>query len=83
MYVRVLIHARQESTGLLIPVSAVLRDDENLPFVYVAQADGSFARQHVTLGYRAGDQYDIGAGLRAGDQIVVAGGIFVQFMQTQ
>jgi cobalt-zinc-cadmium efflux system membrane fusion protein len=83
MYVRVSIHARQESTGLLIPVSAVLRDDENLPFVYVAQADGSFARQHVTLGYRAGDQYDIGAGLRAGDQIVVAGGIFVQFMQTQ
>ncbi len=83
MYVRVLIHAREESTGLLIPVSAVLRDDENLPFVYVAQADGSFARQHVTLGYRAGDQYDIGAGVRAGDQIVVAGGIFVQFMQTQ
>jgi cobalt-zinc-cadmium efflux system membrane fusion protein len=83
MYVRVLIHARQESTGLLIPVSAVLRDDENLPFVYLAQADGSFARQHVTLGYRAGDQYDVGAGLRAGDQIVVAGGIFVQFMQTQ
>jgi cobalt-zinc-cadmium efflux system membrane fusion protein len=83
MYVRVLIHARQASTGLLIPVSAVLRDDENLPFVYVAQADGSFARQHVTLGYRAGDQYDIGAGLQAGDQIVVAGGIFVQFMQTQ
>jgi cobalt-zinc-cadmium efflux system membrane fusion protein len=83
MYVRVVIHARQESTGLLIPVSAVLRDDENLPFVYVAQADGSFARQHITLGYRAGDQYDIGAGVRAGDQIVVAGGIFVQFMQTQ
>ena len=34
MYVRVLIQARQESTGLLVPVSAVLRDDENLPFVY-------------------------------------------------
>jgi cobalt-zinc-cadmium efflux system membrane fusion protein len=26
-----------ESTGLLVPVSAILRDDENLPFVYVAQ----------------------------------------------
>jgi cobalt-zinc-cadmium efflux system membrane fusion protein len=83
MYVRVLIQARQESTGLLIPVSAVLRDDENLPFVYVAQPDGSFARRHITLGYRVGEQYDIGAGLQAGDQIVVAGGIFVQFMQTQ
>ncbi len=83
MYVRVLIQARLDSTGLLIPVSAVLRDDENLPFVYLAQTDGSFARQHITLGYRAGDQYEIGAGLRAGNQIVVAGGIFVQFMQTQ
>jgi cobalt-zinc-cadmium efflux system membrane fusion protein len=83
MYVRVRIQARQESTGLLVPVSAILRDDENLPFVYVAQPNGSFARQHVTLGYRAGDQYDIAAGLQAGDQIMVEGGIFIQFMQNQ
>ena len=83
MYVRVLIQARQESTGLLVPVSAILRDDENLPFVYVAQPDGSFARQQVTLGYRAGDQYDISDGLKAGDEIVVDGAIFVQFMQNQ
>ncbi|HUD82333.1 MAG TPA: efflux RND transporter periplasmic adaptor subunit, partial [Candidatus Saccharimonadales bacterium] len=59
MYVRVRIQSRHESPGLLVPVSAVLRDDENLPFVYVAQPDGSFARRHVTLGYRTGDQYDI------------------------
>jgi len=83
MYVRVLIHAQQESTGLLIPVSAVLRDDVNLPFVYAAQSDGSFARQHVTLGYRTGDQYDIADGLKTGDEIVVDGGLFVQFMQNQ
>jgi cobalt-zinc-cadmium efflux system membrane fusion protein len=83
MYVRVLIQARQESTGLLIPVSAILRDDENLPFVYLAEADRSFARQHVTLSYRAGDRYDIAAGVKAGDQIVVDGGLFVQFMQNQ
>jgi cobalt-zinc-cadmium efflux system membrane fusion protein len=83
MYVRVRIQARQESTGLLVPVSAILRDDENLPFVYVAQPDGSFARRHVTLGYRAGDQYDIADGLQPGDQIVTDGGLFVQFMQNQ
>jgi cobalt-zinc-cadmium efflux system membrane fusion protein len=83
MYVRVLIHARQDSDGLLVPVSAILRDDENLPFVYAAQADGSYARQHVTLGYRSGDQYDIVEGLKAGDRIVTEGGIFVQFMQNQ
>jgi membrane fusion protein, heavy metal efflux system len=83
MYVRVLIQAHQESTGLLVPVSAILRDDENLPFVYVAQPDASFARQHVTVGYRAGDQYDISAGLQAGDRVVIEGGIFIQFMQSQ
>lgn len=83
MYVRVLIRAQQESSGLLIPDSAILRDDENLPFVYVAKPDGSFARQHVTLGSRVGDQDDIAAGLQAGNQIVVDGGIFLQFMQTQ
>jgi cobalt-zinc-cadmium efflux system membrane fusion protein len=81
MYVRVLIQARQESSGLLVPVSAVLRDDENLPFVYVARTDGSFARQHVTLGYRAG--YELGSGVQAGDRVVIEGGIFIQFMQAQ
>ena len=83
MYVRVLIHAQKQSTGTLIPVSAVLRDDVNLPFVYAVQADGSFARQHVTLAYRTGDQYDIAEGLKPGDEIVIDGGLFVQFMQTQ
>ena len=83
MYVRVLIHSRNESTGVLIPISAVLRDDENLPFVYVAQSDGSFARRHITLGARVGTQYEVPTGLRDGDQIVVSGGLFVQFMQSQ
>jgi cobalt-zinc-cadmium efflux system membrane fusion protein len=83
MYVRVRIHGRQSRSGLLVPDSAILRDDENLPFVYVAQRDGSFARRHVTLGDRAGDRFDIAAGLHAGDRIVVQGGIFVRFMQSQ
>lgn len=83
MYVRVRIHAGQEDTGLLIPVAAVLRDDENLPFVYVSRSDGSFARQHVTLGTRVGDRYDITTGLKSGDQTVVDGGVFMQFMQSQ
>ena len=83
MYVGVQIHSREPSSGLLIPVSAVLHDDENLPFVYVARRDGSFARQHVSLGHRIGDRYVIPRGLTAGERIVVDGGIFVQFMQNQ
>jgi cobalt-zinc-cadmium efflux system membrane fusion protein len=83
MYVQVRIQSRAQSTGLLVPVSAVLRDDENLPFVFVAQPDGGFARRPVTLGVRTGDQYDITAGLHGGERIVDNGGIFLQFMQSQ
>jgi cobalt-zinc-cadmium efflux system membrane fusion protein len=82
-YVRVLIHSAAGTSGLMAPVSAVLRNDENLPFVYVAQKDESFARQRITLGYREKDRYDITSGLKAGDRIVVEGGLFVQFMQNQ
>jgi cobalt-zinc-cadmium efflux system membrane fusion protein len=83
MYVRVRLEARQESRGLLIPVSAILRDDENLPFVYQLQTDGALARRHVTLSSRTGDVYDIAEGLSGGDKIVVDGALFLQFMQNQ
>jgi membrane fusion protein, heavy metal efflux system len=83
MYVRVLIHSRNQNAGVLIPVSAVLRDAENLPFVYMALKDGSFQRGRVGLGARLGDQYEIISGLKEGDQIVIEGGLFVQFLQDQ
>ncbi len=83
MYVRVLIHSSRESTGLLVPVSAILRNDENLPYVYLAGADGSFGRRGVTLGLRVDDRYEILSGLAEGDKIVVDGGLFVQFLQNQ
>lgn len=83
MYVRVTIQARQAASGLLIPVSAILRDDENLPFVYVAEPRGAFARRRVTLGPRTGDLYLIAEGLQGGERIVSDGGIFLQFMQSQ
>src|SRR4051794_28691057 len=83
MYVDVSIKSSRAATGLEVPVSAVLHDDENLPFVYVALPDGSFARRHVTLGARDGERYEISAGLAAGEKVVVDGAIFLQFMQSQ
>jgi membrane fusion protein, heavy metal efflux system len=83
MYVRVLIHSSRESTGLLAPVAAILRDDQNLPFVYMALADGNFERRHVTLGSRVGDAYEISTGLKDGEQLVADGGLFMQFQQNQ
>lgn len=83
MYVRVRIHSQREQTGLLTPVSAVLRDDEDLPFVYLANADGSYSRRRITLGSRIGDRYETTGGLSAGDRVVIEGGLFLQFLQSQ
>ena len=83
MYVHVAIQSGRISTGLLVPVSAVLRDDENLPFVYFALPDGSFARRHVTLGYRDNQNYDVTSGLQSGERVVANGALFLQFMQSQ
>ena len=83
MYVRVLIHSQNQSSGLLVPVSAVLRNEENLPFVYVGQPDGGFQRRRVILGRQTGEQYEVTSGLKEGDQIVTEGGLFLQFLQDQ
>jgi len=83
MYVTVHIQSHAAHDGLLVPVSAVLRDDENLPFVYVVGSDGSYARRPVTLGMRVGDRYVVPEGLHPGDKVVADGSIFLQFIQSQ
>ena len=81
LYVRVVIHSQSESQGLLVPVSAVLRDEESLPFVFVAKPDGTFARQRVQIGSRIGDHQEITSGLTAGQSIVVEGGLFLSAVE--
>jgi cobalt-zinc-cadmium efflux system membrane fusion protein len=83
LYVRVKIQSKRDSQGLLVPVSAVLRDDANLPFVYVQNADSGFTRRPVTLGSQVGERYEIRAGLAAGDRVVAEGGLFMQFAESQ
>lgn len=83
MLVNVSIRASEGRNGLLIPVSAVLRDDQNLPFVYLAQPNGRYARRRITLGARIGDQYVVAAGLSAGEKLVVDGALFLQFSGAQ
>ena len=82
MLVRVTIRGLTPSTGLLIPVAAVLRDDENLPYVYVA-SPGGFARRRVDLGGRVGDRYEIASGLEPGESVVTDGALFLEGASTQ
>ncbi len=83
MYVSVRIRAHKAQHGLLVPVSAVLRDEENLPFVYVLDKHGGYARRPVTLGTRVDDRYVVPEGLKAGAKLVADGSIFLQFIQSQ
>ena len=82
-YVRVSLHSRRESEGLLAPASAILRDDENLPFVFVANTDGTFVRRRIEVGSQIGDRIEVRSGLKAGENVVIEGGLFMQFAESQ
>ena len=83
MYVRVAIESHAAHTGLLVPVSSVLRDEENLPFVFVAAPDRGFNRRQITLGLRVGDRFEATAGLKPNDRVVSEGALFLQFAESQ
>ncbi len=83
LYVNVAIHSARARTGLLVPVSAIERDEDNRPFVFVGLGGGRFERRTVTLGPRVGDHYQITEGLASGDQVVSEGELFLQFALTQ
>ena len=83
MFVRVQIKSNQEHRGILVPVSSVMRDEQNLPYVFVAAPGNSFARRKITLGNRVGGSYDIVSGLVDGDQVVTEGALFLEFAETQ
>jgi cobalt-zinc-cadmium efflux system membrane fusion protein len=83
MFVRVQIKSATEHRGYLVPVSAVMRDDQNLPFVFIGAPNNAFARRRIDLGARVGEQYEVLSGLSAGDQVVTEGALFLQFAESQ
>ena len=83
MFVRVQIQGDAPQSGFLVPTSAVLRNEENLPFVFVALATEGFNRRQITLGPRVGDGYQVLSGLSAGDKVVTEGALFLQFAESQ
>jgi cobalt-zinc-cadmium efflux system membrane fusion protein len=78
MLVHVSIRSSKPQQGIVIPVSAVLRDDDNLPFVYLDAGGNHFNRRRISLGNRAGNLYEVTDGLKAGDTVVTQGALFLQ-----
>ena len=81
MYVTVTVAAGAIKNALTVPDSAVLRNAENEPFVYVAvnQAGNQFARRTVKLGESNHGVTQIVDGLKPGERVVGDGSLFLQF----
>jgi cobalt-zinc-cadmium efflux system membrane fusion protein len=82
MYVTATVSAGSIPNALAVPDSAILRDTENLPFVYVEAGANQFARRQVSLGFSKAGQTQITHGLKAGEHVVDDGGIFLQFQNS-
>jgi len=79
MFCTVLVTAGLLKNALAVPNSAVLRDDNNQPFVYAATGENQFGRRDVELGAVEGNQTQIAKGVSPGDKIVGNGSLFLQF----
>ncbi len=79
MYLEAKIHTKTERNVLSIPVSAVLHDTENEPFVYVEVRPREFARRSVKVGAQQDGRVEIRSGLRKGEEVVSEGSVFLQF----
>ncbi len=79
MYCTVTVTAGSITNAIAVPDAAVLRDDQNQPFVYAASGNNQFGRRTVDIGESQNAQTRITKGLAAGDRIVANGSLFLQF----
>ena len=82
MFVTAEVQAGVEPKALMVPDASVLRDTENLPYVYVQTGDRKFARRMVTINESQAGKTQILAGLQTGDKIVGDGSLFLQFQNS-
>jgi len=79
MYVVTTVNAGSIRNAIALPDAAVLRDNENQPFVYAEASANRFGRRSVTLGESLNGQTEITSGLKTGDKVVGDGSLFLQF----
>jgi membrane fusion protein, heavy metal efflux system len=79
MYCTVTVTAGVVSNAITVPDAAVLRDDENQPFVYVAVGSNQFGRRSVDIGDNQNGRTQILKGLSPGEKVVGDGSLFLQF----
>lgn len=79
MYVTAMLQAGVIRDALTVPDAAVLRDTENMPFVYAQSGANQFARRLVKIGDSQNGRTQITEGLKEGERVVSDGSLFLQF----
>lgn len=79
MYVTAILQAGVIRDALTVPDAAVLRDTENMPFVYVQSGGNQFARRLVKIGESLSGRTQITDGLKESERVVGDGSLFLQF----
>jgi cobalt-zinc-cadmium efflux system membrane fusion protein len=79
MYCTVTVTAGVLSNVLAVPNAAILRDDNNEPYVYVLNGANQFKRSDVQLGPMQDGSTQIVKGISAGEKVVGNGSLFLQF----
>ena len=79
MYCTVSVAAGSFANVIAVPDSSILRDDNNQPFVYVANGANQFGRRDVELGASQNGERQILKGISVGDRVVGDGSLFLQF----
>ena len=79
MYVTAMLEAGVIRDALTVPDASVLRDSENMPFVYAQSGANQFARRLVKIGASQDGRTQITDGLKEGERVVGDGSLFLQF----
>jgi membrane fusion protein, heavy metal efflux system len=79
MYCTVTVTAGSIPNAIAVPDSSVLRDDNNQPFVYLAESANQFGRRDVEIGESLDGKTHILRGLSPGERVVGDGSLFLQF----
>ena len=70
--------SRAQGNLLLVPVSAISKQDTGEQVVWVLGSDQTVHRRPVKMGAPTGDRIEISGGVQPGDRIVVAGASFLR-----
>lgn len=79
MFCTATVTAGAVENAIAVPDAAVLRDDENRPFVYLATGPNQFGRRDIATGGSESGRTQVLKGLSTGEKVVGDGSLFLQF----